>query len=66
MKSFYEYDISFGLVTPTGGLLKQLMVSIQIPQISKAFFSTFLPKTGIMQHGLCQLTGIKSTDPSKE
>ena len=44
MKSFYEYDISFGLVTPTGGLLKQLMVSIQIPQISKAFFFKLLTK----------------------
>ena len=38
MKSFYGHDISFGLVTPIGGLLKQLRMSIQIPQISRAIF----------------------------
>ena len=54
MKSFYGHDISFGLVTPIGGLLKQLRMSIQIPQISRAiFFLNFLPNTRIMQHGLC-------------
>lgn len=54
MKVFMNMTFHFGLVTPVAGLLKQLKVSIQIPQISRAFFfPKFLPNTGIMQHGLC-------------
>ena len=33
-----KYDILFGSVALVGGLLKQLLVSFQLPQISRAFF----------------------------
>ena len=51
MKSFYRHDISFGLVTPIGGLLKQLRMSIQIPQISRAIFF----RTSYQISGLCNM-----------
>ena len=47
-----KYDILFGSVALVGGLLKQLLVSFKLPQISRAFF---LLNKGIEQHGLCIL-----------
>ena len=47
-----KYDIVFGSVAPIGGLLKQLLLSFQLPQISRAFI---LLNKGIEQHGLCIL-----------
>ena len=46
-----KYDILFGSVALVG-LLKQLLVSFQLPQISRAFF---LLNKGMVQHGLCIL-----------
>jgi len=46
-----KYDILFGSVALVG-LLKQLLVSFQLPQISREFF---LLKKGIEQPGLCIL-----------
>ena len=51
-KFLMKYDIVFGSVAPIGGLLKQLLVSFQLPQISMAFI---LLNKGIEQHGLCIL-----------
>ena len=42
-----NHNILFGSEPPLDGLLKQLVVSVQVPQLSRAFF-----------RGLCQIKGL--------
>ena len=51
-KVIMKHDILFGSVLTVGNLLKELMVSVQVSQLSRAFFQNILPNKRIVQHRL--------------
>ena len=48
-----NHDILFASELPLDGLLKQLMVSVQVPQLSRAFFRGF-----VLFCFVCQIKGL--------